>query len=275
VTEQGRAGLVGGFESRSHLIRFCLAILFIAALAVLLVWFIGRVLTQGQELSVSFNKEGATIVFVGDRPSKALVLLSASQPWADTGLTVLPGQKISITASGLANLAIHRLVEAADKDERPRHGWAGPEGGEPKNEKAVDRFRRALRIEPRVAYGCLLAYVRPVGEPDPGKEFPRPPGIHVIGRNGELTYADSKSRMGTLFLTANDAVARDDPESERAYVTDQAALNATYGPGRVTVDNLRERWRRLRDANYWEVWFDDNVGEYLVQVDFTPRDDSR
>lgn len=240
------------------------------ALIVLGIWLLVSNLGPGQRLSIAFNKEGSTIISENSEPSKALVLISAGQLWTNTGLRLNPNQHMTIGATGLVNLAIHRLVDAANEDVRPRHGWVGPEGDQQKNEKPLDRRRKSLRIDPRVGYGCLLAYVRPEGEPDPSKENPKPTGIQVVGRNGELTYLDLSGREGTLFLTVNESVIRDDAANQTAYVGTQQALDETYGPGKVTVKTLRKRWQRLVTDNYWEVWYDDNAGEFLVQISYEP-----
>jgi len=268
-----RVGVLGGFESWAHLLRFCAAASFILALVALGTWVILSCVGPGQKLSISFNKEGSTIIFRGAEPSKALVLVSAGTLWLDTGLKLKSGQQVSVGATGLVNLSIHRLVEAADRDERPRHGWVGPDGDQQKNERPVDRLRKKLRIKPEEGFGCLLAYVRPDGESNPGKENPKPFGVQVVRRNGQITYNDPQGREGTLFLTVNEAVIQDTPECEVAYVTNQEALDETYGPGVLTVAQLKDRWRKLVKENYWEVWFDDNVGQFLVQISYDEHND--
>jgi len=266
------SSFLGGFNSYAHLLRFCIAVAFILGLVAFVTWIVVTNLPSAQRLAISFNDEGATIISIDNQPSKALVLLPASKLWTNTGLIIRPGQKISIAATGFVNLAIHRLVDAANNDDRPRHGWVGPEGaaeGDLRNERPVDRLRKPLRIEPKVGFGCLLAYIRPEGKPDPGRENPRPEGIHVFNKqSSELTYKDSEDRVGTLFLTVNDGILRDDRESEEAYVTNQDALDATYGKGKRTVQELRETWKKLVVQNYWDIWFDDNVGEFLVQLSY-------
>ncbi len=207
-----REGLAGGFETYGHLVRFCTAVAFLSALAIFVAWLVVSHLPLGKRMTVSFNKEGATIISVDNQPSKAIVLVPANQIWTNTGLELNPGQRIRIAATGTACFAIHRLVQAADTDDRPRHGWVDPDGGELKNEKPVDRIRKPLRLEPRVGYGCLLAYVRPEGEPNPGKGFPRPSNIRVVGRNADLTYINSENRKGVLFFTMNEAPLADTPE---------------------------------------------------------------
>lgn len=266
--EAPKPGVRGGFQSWAHLLRFCIAATFITSLCALVVWAIVSGVGPGQKLSISFNKEGSTLIFINDEPSKALVLVSASTLWLDTGIKIRPGQKLSIGASGLVNLAIHRLVDAAKEDVRPRHGWVGPDGDQQGNEKPVEHRRMQLRIEPRVGFGSLLAFVRAEGEPNPGKENPKPAGVQAVGRNGKVSYEDNRGREGTLFLTVNEAVIQDTDEAKKAYVTTQGDLDETYGKGILTVAKLESQWRQIVRNNYWEVWFDDNVGHFLVQVSY-------
>jgi hypothetical protein len=270
ITSETKVGFFTLFTNYADLCRFCLAVVFTLSLLVFAFWLVVSFIGPSQKFSIAFNKEGATIISVNNEPSKALVLVSASQLWTNTGLNLKPNQSISIGATGRVNLAIHRLIDAADKDVRPRHGWVGPDGDQLKNEKPLDRIRKPLRIEQRVGFGCLLAYIKPEGEPDAGKENPIPTGIQVIGRNGNLTYLDPKGRVGTLFLTVNEAVLKDDAEHQAGYIGTQEILDETFGPKKITVDMQKTRWKQIVKDNYWEVWFDDNVGEFLVQISYEP-----
>jgi hypothetical protein len=269
---QPRIGLLGGFSSYAHLLRFCIAATFVLGLVFLSVWLLLHCLKPGQGVSVSFNEEKTVVISINNQPSKALVLLSASHLWTNTGLKMRPNQKINIGATGRVNLAVHRLVDAAKEDVKPRHGWVDPDGDQFKNEKPLDLIRKPLLIEPQVVHGCLLAYVRPQGEPDPGKENPKPTGIQVVGRNNEIIYRDPSGREGTLFLTVNEGVPKDDAKSKAAYIANQEVLDETYGKNKVTVAMLRARWDYIVRENYWEVWYDDNVGEFLVQINYDNTD---
>lgn len=216
------------------------------------------------DVEISFNREGATVITRGSQVRKAIVLLPANKPWLNTGLDVAKGQKVSLTASGSVNLAIHRLVEAAQQHRRPRLGWLGPEGGKHPYPNDLENARSKYLITPDPNnYGTVLACVVPYNDPAPGKENPRPKGVQPVGSSGSLTAeADGK-----LWLVVNDVILSD--ESRDAYVADQKILDAVYGEGKVTVEQKDAEWGEIKSRRYYDAFFDDNAGEFLIQIDFT------
>jgi hypothetical protein len=108
----------------------------------------------------------------------------------------------------------------------------------------------------------LLAYVDVTGKNDLGKYNPKPQGIEEIGRGKEITSKEG----GTLWLVINDAVLDDSDKSRDAYVLPQDKLDETYGKGKVTEEKRQEEWERIKTDDYFDAFFDDNAGEFLVQV---------
>ncbi len=272
------AGLMAGFSSWGHACRFVAAIAILSAILCALLLLSGNkvisIIGNQDSVEVTFSSKGATIVSLRGQPRKALFSLPSGVLWADTGIKVKPGQKIVITASGRVNLALHRLVEAADKDKKPRHGWVGPGGGAMPNPTRIDEDRAPLKIHSREEFGVLLAYIRPSGGDTPGKktsvrlENLWPDEARVIGLRNDITFDSKHSQDGTLFLTVNEAVLANDQKSQDAYVSTQEKLNEAYGEGKITVKTMLERWESIVDNKYWNVWFDDNFGSYLIQVEF-------
>lgn len=222
------------------------------------------------EVEISFNEKGTTIITRGNQVSKAIVLLPANKPWLNTGIDVAQGQHVTVTASGSVNLAIHRLVESAHAHKRPRFGWLGPEGAQHPYQTALDNARSKYLIAPNPNnYGTVLACIVPERAPTPGIEHPRPTGIMMIGRGGSFTAeADGK-----LWLVVNDVILNE--ESQDAYVARQEVLDAVYGKdpvtgkSRVTVEQKQAEWESIKNDRYFGAFFDDNAGEFLIQVDFT------
>lgn len=188
---------------------------------------------------------------------KETVLLPANKLWLNTGLEIKPGQEVKITATGSINLAIHRLVEAAYTHKYPRLGWMEPEGGQPLGYKDL-RIKQYL-ISPDNNYGVLLACIT---TEDLSKTNPKPKNISVIGRNASI----KSEKGGKLWLVVNDAVLNKDAES--AYILSQKELDETYGSGKVTVKQREDEWKRIVDDSYFEAYFDDNSGAFLVQIQF-------
>jgi hypothetical protein len=267
-TDDSSAGIFAGFSSYSHLLRFCLAVTYIAILAGIIIWIVTSKLSPKQQVKVDF-KEGSTLVSFNGEPQKALVVVPASQLWMDSGLELKPGQKINVSASGAIHLAVHRLVDAAQNSQLPRHGWTNPSGGDEANLKCVDQERKPLLIKKDAPYGSLLAYVKPNNQAAPSAKNPIPPDIQVINQsNAQLVYSDKESVPGRLFFTVNDIVIKKDPEYEKSYITDQTCLDRTYGKNVRTVQQMKQRWNQITSSNYWTIWFDDNIGEFLVQISY-------
>jgi hypothetical protein len=216
------------------------------------------------DVEINFNKEGTVVVTRGNEVMRAIILLPANRPWLNTGLEVKKGQKMTITASGSVNLAVHRLVEAANDHKRPRLGWLGPDGGTHPYKTDLDNARSKYLIAPDPNnYGALLACIVPLGDPDPGKENPRPKGIKRVGSRGSITAEST----GTLWLVVNDVMLTE--QSRDAYVAPQNILDEVYGPGKVTVDQKVKEWEAILKGRYFTAFFDDNIGEFLIHVDFT------
>jgi hypothetical protein len=267
-TGDSSSGIFAGFSSYSHLFRFCLAFTYIAVLVGIIIWIVTSKLSPKQQVKVDF-KEGSTLISFNNEPQKALVVVPASQLWMDSGLELKPGQKINVSASGAIHLSVHRLVDAAENSQPPRHVWTTPSGEDEKNLKCVDRERKPFLIKPDALYGTLLAYVKPNNQSAPNAQNPIPPDIQVIGQpNVQVVYASQESVPGKLFFTVNDIVIKKDPKYEKSYITDQACLDETYGKNVRTVQEMKQRWNQIIGSNYWTVWFDDNIGEFLVQISY-------
>lgn len=225
---------------------------------------LGVVAFNRADVELNFNKEGATVVTRRNEVTKAMVLLPANRLWLNTGLELKKGQSVTITASGSINLAIHRLVETAkDHKKRPRLGWIGPDGG--KSYKTdLDNARSKYLISPDPDhYGALLACIVSADDRPLGKDNPYPKGIKQIGSRGSITAESA----GTLWLVVNDVVLTE--QSRDAYVASQKILDEVYGVGIVTVAQREREWEEIKNRRYYEAFFDDNVGEFLIHVDFT------
>jgi hypothetical protein len=216
------------------------------------------------DVEIGFNKEGVTIITRGNQVRKAIVLLPANKPWVNTGLDVVKGQKVTLTASGSVNLAFHRLVDSAQTHERPRIGWLGPEGGQHPYQTPLDNARSKYLIAPNPNnYGTVLACVVPDTQPAPGIENPSPEGTLPIGQGGSFTaVADGK-----LWLVVNDIILNEG--AQEAYVAEQPVLDMVYKTSKVTVEQKQREWDRIKQDRYFGLFFDDNIGEFLIQVDFT------
>jgi hypothetical protein len=215
---------------------------------------------QYNNLSLEYPVPGTILVKNNGKPDKASLLVSASDIWIDTGLDLLPNGEINITATGKATLAIHRLVESAQEDTIPNHGWVGPEGGIP--DSKTRSFRRSLLVEPNAEEGSLLAWFSKNGDVKPSKINPRPSEggrlIQFVGNNS--TLKNENNYPVRLWLTLNDAVLDSEKTSETAYKENKNGKK------------INSKWDYIKAHNYWNVWYDDNVGFYQIQVQYNYPD---
>lgn len=228
------------------------------------------------DVKVTFPQPGTTLVNVDGKPDKATRLLAASDLWANTGLILEPKQSVLITASGRVNLAIHRLVKAANDDTRPTHGWYSPDGTTSSDQIVRTSYRADLRIEPKASDGVLLAALVAAGKPVPGALMPRPDQLFVVGSH--LTLINESLEPRTIWLVVNDAVLNDSDLAKQAYLSvsslaDPKIRARPRGYNRKEQDDPEswtplEHWEHVVAKQYWGLWYDDNIGFYHVQFDF-------
>lgn len=255
------SNILSGFDSSAHLLRFCLGLAVIGLFAFVLI--ISTVKAIKTESGISIEARANAIVLTID-PSKSertgIALIPANQLWVDTGIILNADEEAHITATGSVNLSIHRTIEAAIKDKKTRLSWVGPDGGEQEPKFAIDNLRLPLRLMEKAGYGCLLGYIKPVAEPMPDKDNPKPSGIFKIGKNLEHI-----SGSGSICLTVNDIVLKDDEASKRIYIADPSIINEAYDD-QETVKTLTDKWNKIIEQKYFDIWYDDNAGSFLVQI---------
>jgi len=203
-----------------------------------------------------------------ERDRKSHFLVPASKLWIDSGITITPGQIIRISASGLINVAMHRVVNAAEEDKYPLLPWTGPEGfySGPNETRPIYSKRRYILVKPDAPRGSLLLYARKQGYPEPGKHNPDPSDIVVVGKGITYTYEAVDTMPANLYFVINDAVLGKEKKHRDAFMGTQSEIDFTYGKGRYSVEELEKRWNKIVETQYWDIWYHDNVGQFLVEV---------
>jgi len=267
---------------RESRIRFtpliaCAAIFLVGSLA----YMGGKMTLKGlpgvNEVQIEFPIPGTTLVKVNDKPDKASLLLSATDLWTNTGIILKPKESIIVSASGRVNLAIHRLAESGFFDIRPRYLWVGPDGQKGGFQEVKLSYQKKLKISPEAESGTLLAHLHRDGDPKPGKNNPRPDNIIVVGTKCRIV--NKTDAECTLWLVVNDAVLENDEKSRRAYlgIDDDSDPKIYYPPlgfkGAYDENDPRswspkQRWQYIVKHQYWQLWYDDNIGFFQVQIDF-------
>jgi hypothetical protein len=264
------------FVEKSAYLRFLLAIFF---LFVMLVLFIECLLFLLKPERLSYNGKEGTVEISGiGQPARGITILPASALWLNTGIRVRDGQTLEIKSSGRVNLAIHRLVEGAREGGPLHHGWVGPGGEAPAS--PIFESRVKLLIDPSAKIGTVLGYVKPDTGDEPGVNNARPTGLVPLGSQGVITG------KGTLWLTVNDYILSPATDMRNAYAGTEKIIEDShytieeerksgdgatyYVPKKPTVDELKRRWDGFVDAGNYSMFFQDNVGDFLVEV--TVRD---
>lgn len=211
------------------------------------------------EVSMEFTGDGGIIFHSKNNPRSGSILVPASSGWLNTGFRLKPGDEVRIQASGKIHLAVSHLVEAANEDIKLKFDWVDPSGN--KYVSAPDDLRKDLLVDPNQRIGKLLGYL---AEPEleeksrPGADNPRPGKILPIGKNEVIHNTEGFERE--LWLVVNDMYLNED--AENAYVG-----NVT---GKIKQARL-EAWKRIKQDKYWQLWFEDNIGEFLVNIIYENR----
>jgi hypothetical protein len=199
-------------------------------------------------------------------PKLRYVLVPASKLWVNSGIRIQPKQKITMRASGYVNLAIHRLISSAEADVPPPYAWSGPEGTVLDGNCPLYKRREELLIEKRALLGQLLYVAVRDSEVPPSVNNPRPERIHAL-KSGNA-YANISTERETLYFTVNEKLVENSPKAKLAFVgKNQMEIDQTYGPGKFTQKQLTKQFDNIIYNRYWTVWFDDNVGQFLVEVE--------
>ena len=193
------------------------------------------------------------------------ILVPSSKLWINSGVTIEPGEKISMHASGYINLAMHRLVDSARIDIPPSYHWSGPEGIEIDKNLPLYHRREDLLIEKRALPGQLLyAAVRNTEVP-PSKKNPRPKRMNIL--SSDSYYTNRSDERETLYFTINEKLLENNQKAKLAFVgKNQEEVDETYGPGVITLQELEKQFENIVNNRYWTVWFDDNIGQFLIEI---------
>lgn len=263
---RGWLGIALGDQSAFKRLLFLLLVLSIGLFVVVLwAWIEVRgVVRESSSVEVSVSEEGAIRFRSGGETTAAVYTLHASQMWADTGIVIAPHDAACVTASGRVNLAVHRLVDAAVSDVPPLSSWTDPAGevqaGTPSSSRRRDADRDELLILPTAPLGSLLAHLSAQNVPAPGPVNPRgsqgdASSVLLVGNRN--TVRNDTDQPMVLYLTVNDAFLDASEDTRRRY------LGRESDPG---YEKRAERWDPIVANRYWNLWFDDNVGSFVVQV---------
>lgn len=160
-------------------------------------------------------------------------LFNTAELWANSGIYVEKGDKLTIRSSGKYNTAIHHLVNAADSNKN-NSDWIGPDGHEKDSDR--DKLRAEFRIKPNQPVDAIIMQVRH----DNKNKYS---SIYYIGKECvDLRIHES----GYLHFAVNDILLREDVIENMIKRNNSLIKNAIT---RQVIDSLQKKIDLCTRAN--------------------------
>jgi len=269
----GLARISSRWQSIVNFWAFFFGLVIIACFGVYLLGLVLRPLVPGARITTT--EGGAYIIELGGKRSVQWLFSASSKPasrsrddspgnrfWSNSGIDVTKGDRLKLRVSGAVNLAIHHLVRSAETDNPPYFHWTGSDGYEPEQAaffRPADDHRQRWRLAIGAPQGMLLMQVVPPG----ANPEVRPDGEHLYlvgsGRDGPFRMRQS----GTLYFALNE-VPLDETMHDYYVITQQT--DPKYVKEHPVKDQ-EKAWTEIVRLKYWDLWFDDNAGSFLVTAE--------
>ncbi|WP_457069418.1 hypothetical protein [Hymenobacter sp. UYAg731] len=235
--------------------------------------FFFQSIVDSADVSAEFNKDGRLIInakkssFLSDEDrSYTSFLLPSNAVWFDTGLEIKPEQECVFKITGRVHLAVQRIVESAANDSKCPIPWTDANGNKWEDIGDTDtqlNAKKQLLMKPGDNIGNVVGYYLPVDEANQFQEYftknrsSLTTNVFDVGSSKTIqNMTDKKVRIylcvNDVFLGFNSAYLT---KSEMAYCGDKP-------------NELRSsKWIEIKNSSYDNLYFDDNIGSFLVQVE--------
>jgi hypothetical protein len=273
---------------------------------------------------IKINMYGATIM-QNEETEVIYWLFNTADLWANSGIQVKKGDRLTIRASGKFHTAIHHLVEDVKNNNKLSDKWVGTDGEV--TTPIVDttmpnknKLRANFRIFPNEPQGALLLQVVPndkeqyLSNADTAEKFRNERDRYLVFNNMEYDkkvgtfdnkaisktnnrsedfYFIGKERTdlliycdGVLHFAVNDIVLTDSIikymiDANNKKINEDKTYNGTnwdslnkknfaFGPYPDPVQTLTEAQNEMtfyQKTHYYNAWFDDNVGSFLIVIE--------
>jgi hypothetical protein len=260
-------------QSNTRLLRALLFLICLTALIYFSVTRIFQTINTVSDISVEVNEKGGLIFKATRKGSEiseryAQFLLPSNKVWVNTGIDVEENEECDFKITGNVHLAINNLITHVDNDQIPKIKWTGPEGA--KWENIGDKpdcadAKTKLLIKPGDRIGNVVGYFYnnlDISDQDFLQYFMinRKAATKDVFNIGEkLKQPNNTGKKARLFISANDILLD---------MTDtvQKKISQIAFEGRVGENNAQNWKLLLNEPEYFRLWFDDNVGGFLVNV---------
>ena len=259
-------------RSYSHLLRTLIFFFLVFAFLVIAVIVFFKSIVESAELKAEFKGDGGLIFEVkksklfsaDEKKTFATFLLPSNVVWFDTGLELESGGECKFKISGSAHLAIHTLVKKADNDEQNPIPWIDAKGNKWVNIGDHDKQLKAkqeLLLSPGDRIGNILAYCVPENATQNFRDFfvqnRKELTTKIIQVDNEKIIQNTTGKKSRIYLSVNDILLNFD-----------TAAFAISKEAYMGEDNKWEnRWKEIATNKYDHLYFDDNIGSFLVQVE--------
>ncbi|MDR3046371.1 MAG: hypothetical protein LBU51_02000 [Bacteroidales bacterium] len=235
---------------------------------------------------IKINALGATTMQNEDK-EVIYWLFNTVDLWANSGIKVKKGDILTIRASGRSHTAIHHLVDDAENNKELDDKWVSTDG-EGKMDSPRDKIRAQYRIFKNKPQDALLMQVVPDGinikdttTDDSYRIFeyvsnnlqPRD-NYYYIGKEREDLLIH---RNGILHFAVNDIVLTDSViEIMQRFAKDNSGKSEKkyggleFGPypdSLRTNTSIKNEMTYYKEKHYYNAWFDDNVGSFLIVIE--------
>lgn len=205
-------------------------------------------------------------------------LFNTADLWANSGIRVEAGDRLTFRASGRSNTAIHHLVDSANANLQPRYDWVDTEGRGATDATTRDARIAPFRIFPNQSKDALVMQVVPekyesiasISPEAKRNQFLTPWGLDMLSteqreqqpenyyfigeeRGEVLIYED-----GVLHFAINEMVLT------RPVI---AHLKNFLGDSLFGKTDTIPELDYYCAEDYYNAWFDDNIGSFLVVIE--------
>ena len=254
--------------------------------------------------SIRVNAFGTTTMQSEDREIHYW-LFNTAELWANSGIHVKEGDRLTIRSSGKFNTAIHHMINAAESNNY-NYNWSGPEGSKVYDKR--DEQRMDFRISKKIQANALIMQVVPDTSDVLSADLitlnnsRNKNDIYCIGKEcvdlivqkeGNLHFAVNdivltKDVINRMIKCNNDmidkAAGKDGSDGDTWEKLNKEFLNFGPAPGqnkstkgcnemtyyRDSIVKFHKEYRKsITDSvgTYYNAWFDDNVGSFLIVVE--------
>lgn len=255
---------------RFNFVLFAGAIIFyIVAIVYIFIFFLKSVLLFNPNNSV--NEQGAITIPQPCGVEHYIYLFNAAECWANTGIKVLEGDEISVTASGSFYSKISHMKECAENNDTLPYSRIIISGSMKSDESGDNDRELSMYKEEGSKFGSLLLQIKEEYEKTSYDSHDKQRRkIHQLEYENKAGFkpviADS---AGILYFAVNDFYFTEDIITKLKETNSLQKSNEIESV-KYKADGVSVPFKNVNnDSIQRDMWFYDNVGEILLSITVT------